>query len=249
MGVDHVLDRLWLDPLCGLDRHVARSSVEDPTLMAVRPFLDRADAGVRLGAMLAGSWAGRPDVIVLGVPRGGVPVAFEVAKALDAPLDVFTVRKLGVPGHEELAFGAVGPRGRQGLQPRCRRPPAARGSSTPSPPSSGGCSTSGSCRTAATGRRPTCAGRTAILVDDGLATGASMRAAVTALRQLNPAAIVVAVPVGTTEACQRIGAEVDEVVCVITPEPFVAVGAWYDDFSATSDAAVRQLLDRAAGRA
>ncbi len=211
--------------------------------MAIRPFRDRADAGVRLGSLLAGSWAGRSDVIVLGVPRGGVPVAFEVAKALDAPLDVFTVRKLGVPGHEELAFGAVGPGGVRVFNPDvvAHLPPRVVDAVT------------------AEQRRvlderelsyrgdrppPDVAGRTAILVDDGLATGASMRAAITALRQLSPAAIVVAVPVGTTEACAAIGAEVDEVVCVITPEPFVAVGAWYDDFSATSDAAVRELLDR-----
>jgi predicted phosphoribosyltransferase len=210
--------------------------------MAARPFLDRSDAGARLAALLAGSWAGRPDVIVLGVPRGGVPVAYEVAKALDAPLDVFTVRKLGVPGHEELAFGAVGPGGVRVLNPdvvaqlperiveavtaeqrrvRDERELSYRGDGPP----------------------PAVAGRTAILVDDGLATGASMRAAVTALRQMDPAAIVVAVPVGTADACQAIGAEADEVVCALTPEPFVAVGAWYDDFSPTSDAAVRDLLN------
>jgi predicted phosphoribosyltransferase len=210
--------------------------------MAARPFLDRSDAGARLAALLAGSWAGRPDVIVLGVPRGGVPVAYEVAKALDAPLDVFTVRKLGVPGHEELAFGAVGPGGVRVLNPdvvaqlperiveavtaeqrrvRDERELSYRGDGPP----------------------PAVTGRTAILVDDGLATGASMRAAVTALRQMDPAAIVVAVPVGTADACQAIGAEADEVVCALTPEPFVAVGAWYDDFSPTSDAAVRDLLN------
>ncbi len=214
--------------------------------MAVRPFRDRADAGVRLGALLAGAWAGRSDVIVLGVPRGGVPVAFEVAEALDAPLDVFTVRKLGVPGHEELAFGAVGPGGVRVFNPDvvAQLPPGVVDAVT------------------AEQRRvrderelsyrgdrsqpPEVEGRTAILVDDGLATGASMRAAVTALHQLAPAAIVVAVPVGTTEACAAIRAGVDDVVCVITPEPFIAVGAWYDDFSATSDAAVRRFLERAA---
>ncbi len=211
--------------------------------MAARPFLDRADAGVRLAALLAGSWGGRADVVVLGVPRGGVPVAYEVARALDAPLDVFTVRKLGVPGHEELAFGAVGPGGVRVLNPdvvahvpdriveavtaeqrrvRDQRELSYRGDRPP----------------------PDVAGRTAILVDDGLATGASMRAAVTALRQMGPAAIVVAVPVGTADACQAIGAEADEVVCALTPEPFVAVGAWYDDFSPTSDATVRALLHR-----
>jgi predicted phosphoribosyltransferase len=216
--------------------------------MATRHYLDRADAGVRLGALLARSWAGRSDVVVLGLPRGGVPVAFEVAKALGAPLDAFTVRKLGVPGHEELAFGAVGPGDVRVLNPevvahvappaveavtveqrrlRDERELAYRGDRPP----------------------PDVAGRTAILVDDGLATGASMRAAVTALRQMNPAAIVVAVPVGAAEACQTVAAEADEVVCALTPEPFVAVGAWYDDFSPTSDAAVRRLLEQAADRA
>lgn len=211
--------------------------------MTARRFLDRADAGVRLGAVLAGTWTGRDDVIVLGVPRGGVPVAFEVARALDAPLDAFTVRKLGVPGHEELAFGAVGPGDVRVLnlevvaqlpervveavtaeQRRVRdeRELSYRGDRPP----------------------PDVAGRTAILVDDGLATGASMRGAVTALRQLGPAAIVVAVPVGAAEACRVIGGQADEVVCTLVPEPFVAVGAWYDDFSPTSDATVRDLLDR-----
>ena len=210
-----------------------------------RPFRDRAAAGLRLGSLLAGDWGGRPDLIVLGLPRGGVPVAFEVAEALGAPLDVFTVRKLGVPGQEELAFGAIGPGEVRVLNPEvvAHLPPGVVESVT------------------AEQRRlrderersyrgdrppPDFAGRTAILVDDGLATGASMRAAVTALQGMGPAAIVVAVPVGTSEACRSIGAEVDAVVCALVPEPFAAVGAWYEDFSPTSDDTVRRLLDRAA---
>ena len=214
--------------------------------MPPRSYLDRSEAGAHLGGLLADRWRGRPDVVVLGIPRGGVPVAFEVAKALEAPLDVFTVRKLGVPGQEELAFGAVGPGGVRVLNPevvahlpprvveavtaeqrrvRDDRERSYRGDRPP----------------------PDVAGRTTILVDDGLATGASMRAALTALRQLGPAAVVVAVPVGTPEACRAVGAEADEVVCALTPEPFVAVGAWFDDFSPTSDAEVRRLLEQAAG--
>jgi putative phosphoribosyl transferase len=215
--------------------------------MTARAFVDRSDAGSRLGALLARSWSGRQDVIVLGVPRGGVPVAFEVAKALEAPLDVFTVRKLGVPGHEELAFGAVGPRGVRVFNPDVM---------AHVPPGVVEAVTAEQRRVLEERERsyrgdlppPDVAGRTAILVDDGLATGASMRAAITALRQMGPASIVVAVPVGTAEACQAVRAEADDVVCALTPEPFVAVGAWYDDFAPTTDAAVRRLLDQASGR-
>jgi putative phosphoribosyl transferase len=215
--------------------------------MTARAFVDRSDAGSRLGALLAQSWSGRQDVIVLGVPRGGVPVAFEVAKALEAPLDVFTVRKLGVPGHEELAFGAVGPGGVRVFNPDVM---------AHVPPGVVEAVTAEQRRVLEERERsyrgdlppPDVAGRTAILVDDGLATGASMRAAITALRQMGPASIVVAVPVGTAEACQAVRAEADDVVCALTPEPFIAVGAWYDDFAPTTDAAVRRLLDQGSGR-
>jgi putative phosphoribosyl transferase len=209
------------------------------------PFADRYDAGRRLAAAL-GKYGNRSDVLVLALPRGGVPVAFEVARALHAPLDLFLVRKLGLPGQPELAMGAIASGGvrvlnddivdklqvspqeldavtaeeRQELQRRERlyrddRP------------------------------APDVRERIVILVDDGLATGSTMRAAVAALRQQGPGRIVVAVPVGAAQTCAELRAEADEVVCARTPEPFYAVGMWYEDFSQTSDAEVRELLDRA----
>jgi predicted phosphoribosyltransferase len=213
--------------------------------MLVPPyFRDRADAGRRLAARLE-AYANRPDLLVLALPRGGVPVAFEVAQALNAPLDVFLVRKLGLPEHEELAMGAIASGGvivrnreviqqlgipnrvidavaAEELQELARRERAYRADRPP----------------------PDVRGKTVILVDDGLATGASMRAAARALRALEPARIVVAVPTAAPETCAAFGAEVDEVVCAITPDPFVAVGLWYEDFSQTSDDEVRELLAR-----
>src|SRR3954467_14388492 len=188
------------------------------------PFRDRHEAGRQLAEKLA-PYANRPDVLVLALPRGGVPVAYEVARALGAPLDVFVVRKLGVPGYEELAMGAVATGGvrvlndqivnRLGIpqhiidavatreqQELARRERLYRGGRPP----------------------PDVRGRTVILVDDGLATGATMRAAVMALRQLRPARLVVAVPTAAPETCEALRAEVDEVICAITPEPFYAVG-------------------------
>lgn len=212
------------------------------------PFKDRAEAGRRLAEKL-GQYAGRADVLVLALPRGGVPVAYEVAMALNAPLDVYLVRKLGVPGHEELALGAIASGGVRVLVPEVieeagipdhqveritehetreleRRERIFRGDRLP----------------------PAVAGRTAILVDDGLATGATMRAAIAALKQQRPARIVVAVPTAAPQACESMRSEVDEVVCAITPEPFYAVGLWYDDFAQTSDDEVRGLLERASWR-
>jgi len=209
-------------------------------------FEDRRDAGRRLAERLAG-YAGRSDVVVLGLPRGGVPVAFEVARALDAPLDVFLVRKLGVPGHEELAMGAIASGGIRVLNPDVvsatrvdraqieevsarelatleRQESAYRGDRSPLDPS----------------------GRVAILVDDGLATGATMRAAIEALRGLGAGGIVVAVPTAPIETCEALSGEVDEVVCAFTPDPFMAVGLWYRDFAPVSDEEVRELLDLAA---
>jgi predicted phosphoribosyltransferase len=211
-------------------------------------FHDRVEAGRRLAADLMG-YAGDPDVRVLALPRGGVPVAYEVARALGAPLDVFIVRKLGLPGHEEYAMGAIASGGtvvlghdivrrlrigeaevqrvieseRRELERRERR---YRGDRPP----------------------PDVTGRIVILVDDGLATGASMRAAVEALRQERPARIVVAVPVAAPETCAELRGEVDDVVCAVTPDPFHAVGLWYEDFSQTTDEEVADLLARAAGR-
>ena len=205
-------------------------------------FRDRREAGRQLAQHLA-AYANRPDVLVLALPRGGVPVAYEVARALHAPLDVFLVRKLGLPGHEEYAMGAVASGGVRVLNPEVvaqlhlpdevidivtrrelqeieRRERAYRGDRP----------------------FPDVRGKTVILVDDGLATGSTMRAAAEALRQQGPARLVVAVPAGSPETCDEFRDEVDEVVCAITPEPFYAVGLWYDDFSQTTDDEVRDLL-------
>jgi putative phosphoribosyl transferase len=209
-------------------------------------FQDRAEAGAILARRL-GAYANRPDVLVLGLPRGGVPVAFEVARALGAPLDVFIVRKLGVPGHEELAIGAIASGGTRvinqdvvgaiGLSPAMIDQVAARE----------GAELRRREQLYRHGRAPADArNKTVILVDDGLATGASMRAAAAALRTRRPARIVVAVPVAAPETCQQFQSQVDEVVCAVTPEPFRAVGLWYEDFSQTTDEEVRRLLDRAA---
>jgi predicted phosphoribosyltransferase len=203
-------------------------------------FRDRPDAGRRLAERL-GPMTG--DVVVLGLPRGGIPVAYEVARALGAPLDVFVVRKLGVPGHEELAMGAIAWGGVRvvnrdvvdalGIPPRVLDEVAA----------AEGRELERRERSYRGGRpAPDVAGRTVVLVDDGLATGSTMRAAVAALRQLKPARVVVAVPVAAASTCQELRAEVDDVVCAATPEPFVAVGRFYDDFSQTEDEEVSALL-------
>jgi predicted phosphoribosyltransferase len=205
-------------------------------------FRDRVHAGRELAGLLA-RYAHRPDVIVLGLPRGGMPVAAEVARALGVPFDVFLVRKLGVPGHEELAFGAIAQGGVRVLNDRLIAdldlPPFAVE------------------RVAARERAelerrdelyrggrpfPALHERTVILIDDGLATGATMEAAVIALRRLGPARVVVAAPVGARETCDRLSGIGDEVVCAATPAPFDAVGLWYEDFSQTTDEEVRALL-------
>jgi predicted phosphoribosyltransferase len=207
-----------------------------------RAFQNRRDAGRTLAAALR-KYAGRDDVVVLALPRGGVPVAYEVARALGVPLDLFLVRKLGTPGHRELAMGAIASGGvrvlnddvvrwygipkdaieavaREEERELVRREQAYR-----------------------EGRESvSIEGRVAILVDDGLATGSTMRAAVKAVRQLGPSAIVVAVPVGARETCDELSAIADEVVCLRTPEPFSAVGQWYLDFDQTTDEEVRRLL-------
>lgn len=211
-----------------------------------QPFTDRAEAGQLLAARFS-ALSERDDVIILALPRGGVPVGYEVAKTLGVALDVFVVRKLGVPGHEELAMGAiasgdvrlvnhdvvdalgipdnvidrVAERERVELE---RRERLYRGSRPLVP----------------------LAGKTVILVDDGLATGSTMRAAVTAVRQQQPAAIIVAVPVGAPSTCSELSQDADQVVCLRSPEPFVAVGLWYRDFTPTSDDEVRALLGRTA---
>jgi putative phosphoribosyl transferase len=208
-------------------------------------FTDRYDAGRYLATRL-GHYAHSPRVLVLGLPRGGVPVAYEVARALDAPLEVFVVRKLGVPGQEELAMGAVatGPvrvlnhaivralqitdemldrATRRETAELQRREREYRGDRPP----------------------PQVQGQTVMLIDDGLATGASMRAAATALRQQNPSRIVVAVPIAAADTCAELEPLVDEIVCATMPEPFLGVGRWYEDFSQMTDEQVRELLQRA----
>jgi predicted phosphoribosyltransferase len=210
-------------------------------------FADRADAGRRLAEALAAAGYHRdPDLLILALPRGGVPVAYEVARRFGAPLDVFLVRKLGVPGHEELAMGAIASGGvlvlnddvlrhirisqreidevaRRESRELERREREYRGDRPP----------------------PHIEGKTVILIDDGLATGASMRAAAEAVKRLNPKEVVVGVPVAARETCAQFRKIVDDVVCALTPDPFAAVGMWYADFSQTSDEEVREILDRA----
>jgi len=208
-------------------------------------FRDRREAGRQVAAGLS-RYAGRPDVLVLALPRGGVPVGFEIARALNAPLDVFLVRKLGVPGQEELAMGAIASGGVRVLNEEVMRVLAIPAAVI---------------EAAATREQrelerreriyrgdrggPDVRNCTVILVDDGLATGSTMRAAVAALRQQGPARIVVAVPTAAPSTRDEVRAEVDEMVCLDTPEPFYAVGAWYEDFSQISDEEVRGLLERA----
>ena len=208
-------------------------------------FRDRFDAGRILGQRI-GQVLRDPSTLVLALPRGGVPVAFEVAQALHADLDVFLVRKLGVPGHEELAMGAIASGGIRGLNHalirRLQLPPSLVETATAR-------------EQRELDRRETfyregrprlrVGHRTAILVDDGLATGATMLAAARALRLKKPERIIVAVPVASVEACDDIRAHVDEIICAETPDPFYAVGVWYEDFSQTSDSEVRELLENA----
>lgn len=210
---------------------------------------DRRTAG-RLLAQVLGSYARRPDTIVLALPRGGVPVGYEIARTLHVPMDVLIVRKLGVPGHEELAMGAIASGGAYVLdndlaaqlhvsrdqiarvveheRVELRRRETAYRDDRP---------------------QPDIEDKTVIVVDDGLATGSSMIAGVRALRSRKPRRIIVAVPVGAYETCERVGREADGIVCMRTPEPFRAVGLHYADFSQTTDEEVRALLADANERA
>jgi predicted phosphoribosyltransferase len=209
-------------------------------------FHDRADAGRQLAEKLL-NYAGRQDMQVLALPRGGVPVAFEVAKRLGAPLDVFIVRKLGVPGYAELAMGAIASGGTYVLNPDVVRALPNAESMIESVIAKESAEIERREQTYRGDRpAPELRDRIVILVDDGLATGATMRAAVEALRQSGAARIVVAVPVGPPETCRELEALVDEAVCAIAPEFFHGVGQFYEDFSQTSDDEVRDLLARAA---
>jgi predicted phosphoribosyltransferase len=211
-----------------------------------RAFPNRAEAGRQLAEKLE-KYAGRDDVIVLGLPRGGVPVAYEVAKRLRVPLDVFIVRKLGVPGFEELAAGAIASGGVRVLNEDVVRA---------IPYASEAIEAVTAKETAELQRReqiyregrpaPELRDRIVILVDDGLATGATMRAAVKAMRQRGATKIVVAVPVGPPDTCQELAQAADEIISLSTPPFFQAVGQYYEDFSQTADDDVRELLTRAA---
>ena len=210
-------------------------------------FRDRADAGRALAASLAG-YAGRSDVTVLALPRGGVPVAFEVARALGAPLDVFLVRKLGLPGHEEFAMGAIASGGIRLINDDVVREYSISRAEIDAVIAAEERELERRERIYRDGRPlPPLENRTVILVDDGLATGASMQAAVLAVREQSPGRIIVAAPVAAVETCDDFRALVDEIVCVETPDPFYAVGIWYEDFEQTTDQEVHDLLSAAQG--
>ncbi len=208
-------------------------------------FRNRIEAGQRLASQLL-DYADREDVIVLGVPRGGVPVAFEVATALSLPLDVFVLRKLGVPGHEELAFGAIGSGGVRVLDREIIKTVGLSDLAIDIVTAAERTELARRERIYRGGRAPLdVRGKTVILVDDGIATGSSLRAGVRALREMQPAAIVIAAPVAPQSTIDRLKREVDDVVCVAIPEMFYGVGQFYEDFSPTPDEEVNELLHEA----
>jgi putative phosphoribosyl transferase len=217
--------------------------VEEGRAMQDLPFRDRADAGQLLSHKLK-AYTNRLDVLILALPRGGVPVAREIARSLHAPLDVFLVRKLGAPGQEELAMGAIASGGVRVLNDEVVQ--ALR-----IPPHVIELVTARELRELSRRERlyrdgrpaPDAAGKAVILVDDGLATGSTMRAAIAALRQTKPKRIVVAVPVAAARTCEELAEEVDELVCYHTPDPFYSVGFWYEDFSQTGDEEIREMLE------
>ena len=209
-----------------------------------QPFLDRHEAGRVLASHLR-SYANRDDVVVLALPRGGVPVAYEVATALNAPLDVFLVRKLGTPGHRELAMGAIASGGVRVLNDDVVRWYGIPESAIESVAREEAEELERREREYRRDRpAPDLASHIVILVDDGLATGSTMRAAAQAVRTLGPSRVVVAVPVGARQTCSEIAAVADDVVCARMPEPFSAVGQWYLDFDQTTDEQVRELLQK-----
>jgi len=212
-------------------------------VMWERRFRDRTEAGRLLGEELRRRFGRREDALVLALPRGGVPVGYEVARAIGAPLDVFIVRKLGVPGHEELAMGAIASGGVRVLNDdvlRYARIPEKSIDAVAAREERELERRERSYR----GSKPSLDvdGRTVVVVDDGLATGSTMRAAVKALRKMNAREVIVAVPVGAAETCEMIRAEADDVVCLRTPSMLQAVGLWYEDFSQTTDEEVHELL-------
>jgi putative phosphoribosyl transferase len=212
--------------------------------MKVR-FSNRSDAGRRLADELV-RYSGRKDVVVLALPRGGVPVGFEVASALGVPLDVFVVRKLGLPWHEELAMGALASGGVRLLDKDLIRVAKVSDEEIERITAREQIELDRREQQYRGGRPfPSLEGKTVILVDDGLATGSTMRVAVAALRLENPASIVVAVPVAALETCAGFRDVADDIVCAETPQPFNAVGLWYEDFSQTTDEEVHELLERA----
>jgi predicted phosphoribosyltransferase len=216
--------------------------MEDDMFGDRRPYGNRRDAGRDLARHLQ-KYAGRIDVIVLALPRGGVPVAYEVAEALGAPLDLFLVRKLGSPGHVELAMGAIASGGIRVLNEDVVHALGIRPEQIDLVAARERVELERREREYREGRPSlTLAERTVIIIDDGLATGSTMRAAVQAIRQQRPGRVVVAVPVGAPDTCEGLRALADEVVCARMPVPFSAVGQWYDDFSQTSDEEVRTLL-------
>jgi len=211
--------------------------------MSEERFRDRVEAGQLLGNAVAERVRDRTNVIVLALPRGGVPVGFEVARALGAPLDVFIVRKLGVPGHEELAMGAIASGGVRVMNDDVlRHLPISRNAIEAV--SARELVELGRREKSYRGSKPPLdvRGKTVIVVDDGLATGSTMRAAVRALRQEQAGSIIVAVPVAARETCDDFFREVDDIVCLRTPHPFEAVGLWYDDFTQTTDEEVHERL-------
>ena len=211
-------------------------------------FENRREAGRILAHHLV-KYKDRPEVFVLGLPRGGVPVAFEVARELNAPLDIFVVRKLGVPGHEELGMGAIATGGVRILHDALIRE-LGLSKQTIDLVSAQEWRELERREKLYRGDRPAqvLENRTVIIVDDGLATGSTMKAAVQAVRQLNPARLIVAVPTAPAETCEEICQIADEAVCALTPEPFFAVGGSYQDFTPTTDDEVRDLIERAAKR-
>ena len=211
-------------------------------------FQNRIEAGRQLAAALM-SYAGRDDVLVLGLPRGGVPVAFEIALALDVPLDVFIVRKLGLPGQEEFGIGAIASGGVRVVDETVLRAYEVEPEALERITARERLELDRRERLYRDERPfPAIEGRVVILVDDGLATGSTMRAAIAALRRMRPSKMLVAVPVGARETCAAMARRVAEVVCLETPEPFYAVGLWYENFEQTDDAEVHELLERAAVR-